>query len=129
MLKRKKYIFAVIVVAVAIGVLAYIGTSQFAIYYVTVGEFIEDGESLYGQHIRVAGYVADESVSWDTDNFTLSFTLVDGEASLPVVYKGVVPDTFKTGNDVVVEGKSDQQGVFHADKLVTKCPSKYEPAE
>ena len=69
------------------------------------------------------------SLDWDTDNFTLSFTLADGAASLPVVYKGVVPDTFKPGEDVVAEGKSDQQGVFHADKLITRCAGKYEPAE
>ena len=127
--KKKKFIFAGIVVAVAIGFLAYIGASQFATYYITVSEFVEEGDSLYGQHIRVAGHVDTESVSWDTENFTLSFTLVDGKASLPVIYQGAIPDTFRPGNDVVAEGKSDQQGVFHADNLITKCPSKYETSE
>jgi len=43
---------------------------------------------------------------------------------VPVVYRGSVPDLFRTGRDVSVEG-SLQNGVFVADKLVTKCPSKY----
>jgi len=76
----------------------------------------------------VAGQIVPDSVNQDTENFTLSFTITDGETTLPVVYQGVVPDTFKAGTDIVVEGKSDRQGVFHASKLITKCPSKYEPS-
>jgi cytochrome c-type biogenesis protein CcmE len=48
--------------------------------------------------------------------------------TIPVVYKGSVPDLFKTGRDVVVDGRL-RHGVFVAvpDTLVTKCPSKYAP--
>jgi cytochrome c-type biogenesis protein CcmE len=53
---------------------------------------------------------------------------VKGSAFVPVVYKGSVPDLFRTGRDVVVDGRM-QNGVFVAvpDTLVTKCPSKYSP--
>lgn len=53
---------------------------------------------------------------------------VKGTTTVPVVYKGSVPDLFKTGRDVVVDGRL-QNGVFVAvpDTLVTKCPSKYSP--
>lgn len=53
---------------------------------------------------------------------------VKGTTIVPVVYKGSVPDLFKTGNDVVVDGRL-RNGVFIAvrDTLVTKCPSKYQP--
>ena len=56
----------------------------------------------------------------------LHFTLrdVQGTASVPVVYRGSVPDLFRVGRDISVEGKL-QNGVFVADTLVTKCPSKY----
>jgi cytochrome c-type biogenesis protein CcmE len=127
--KRKRFLFAGAVVVIAIGFLSYIGVSQFATYYVTVSEFTEQADSLADERVRVAGRVASDSVNWDVESFTLSFTLVDGQASMPVVYHGAVPDTFKADNDIVVEGKSDSQGVFRADKLVTKCPSKYEPAD
>ncbi len=53
---------------------------------------------------------------------------VKGTTTVPVVYKGSVPDLFKTGRDVVVDGRL-HNGVFVAvpDTLVTKCPSKYSP--
>jgi cytochrome c-type biogenesis protein CcmE len=54
----------------------------------------------------------------------------DGNASVPVVYRGSVPDLFKTGREVVVEGTL-VNGTFVAvrNSLVTKCPSKYAPAK
>jgi cytochrome c-type biogenesis protein CcmE len=60
----------------------------------------------------------------------LHFLLRDRHAmaSVPVVYKGTVPDLFKTGREVVVDGRL-RNGVFVAvpNTLVTKCPSKYAP--
>jgi cytochrome c-type biogenesis protein CcmE len=60
----------------------------------------------------------------------LQFRLRDvkGAAAVPVVYKGTVPDLFRTGRDVVVDGRL-RDGVFVAvpNTLVTKCPSKYSP--
>jgi cytochrome c-type biogenesis protein CcmE len=54
----------------------------------------------------------------------------DGAATVPVVYRGSVPDLFKSGREVVVEGKL-VNGTFVAvpGTLVTKCPSKYAPAK
>jgi cytochrome c-type biogenesis protein CcmE len=53
---------------------------------------------------------------------------VKGTALVPVVYRGTVPDLFRTGRDVVVDGRM-RNGVFVAvpNTLVTKCPSKYSP--
>ena len=60
----------------------------------------------------------------------LRFTLRDvkGTETIPVIYKGSVPDLFRTGRDVVVDGRV-RNGVFVAvpGTLVTKCPSKYSP--
>jgi len=55
---------------------------------------------------------------------------VKGTALVPVVYKGTVPDLFRTGRDVVVDGQV-RNGVFVAvpGTLMTKCPSKYSPAK
>ncbi len=128
LLKRKRFIFAGAIVLMAIAFLAYIGISHFATYDITVSQFVAKADSLSGKEVRVVGQVVPGSVNQDTKNFILSFTIADGNVSLPVVYQGVVPDTFKEGTDIVVEGKSDQQGVFHASQLITKCPSKYEPS-
>jgi cytochrome c-type biogenesis protein CcmE len=53
---------------------------------------------------------------------------VKGTQTIRVVYKGSVPDLFRTGRDVVVDGRL-RNGVFVAvpGTLVTKCPSKYSP--
>jgi cytochrome c-type biogenesis protein CcmE len=54
---------------------------------------------------------------------------IQGESAtaVPVVFHGTVPDLFKSGRDVVVDGQY-KNGVFDAHNLVTKCPSKYAPA-
>ena len=126
LLKRKRVIFAGAIVLLAIGFLIYIGLSQFATYYYTVSEFVAQSESLSGERVLVSGQIIPDSVIQDA--FTLNFTITDGETSLLVVYQDIVPDTFKAGADIVVEGRGDQQGVFYASKLITKCPSKYEPS-
>ena len=48
--------------------------------------------------------------------------------TVPVVFRGTVPDLFRSGRDVVVDGRL-RNGVFEATGLVTKCPSKYAPAK
>ena len=76
--------------------------------------------------VSVAGKVVGQPSGTARGPEGLRFTIKDvqGTATLPVVYRGSVPDLFKTGRDISVEG-SFQSGVFVADKLVTKCPSKY----
>lgn len=76
--------------------------------------------------VSVAGKVVGQPTGSARGPEGLRFTLrdVEGTATVPVVYHGSVPDLFRTGRDVSVEG-SLQNGVFVADKLVTKCPSKY----
>jgi cytochrome c-type biogenesis protein CcmE len=76
--------------------------------------------------VSVAGKVVGQPSGTARGADGLHFTLrdVQGTATVPVVYRGSVPDLFATGRDVSVEG-SLRNGVFVADKLVTKCPSKY----
>ncbi|HEX6663209.1 MAG TPA: cytochrome c maturation protein CcmE [Gaiellaceae bacterium] len=79
--------------------------------------------------VSLAGKVVGRT-SGDAHAAGLRFTLrdVNGIATVPVVYKGSVPDLFRSGRDVVVDGKLTG-GVFVAvpNTLVTKCPSKYTP--
>jgi cytochrome c-type biogenesis protein CcmE len=79
--------------------------------------------------VSLMGVVVGKPVG-DAHASGLRFRLRDvkGTALVPVVYKGTVPDLFRTGRDVVVDGKL-RNGVFVAvpNTLVTKCPSKYSP--
>jgi len=80
--------------------------------------------------VQLAGRVVG-TVAGDAHAAGLRFRLrdVNGTAAVPVVYRGEVPDMFRTGRDIVVEGRL-RDGVFVAKPgtLVTKCPSKYTPA-
>jgi cytochrome c-type biogenesis protein CcmE len=79
--------------------------------------------------VGLAGIVVGP-VDQAVDESRLEFTLrdIEGEATVPVVYTGSVPDLFKTGREVYVKGEL-VEGTFVAtpDSLVTKCPSKYAP--
>jgi cytochrome c-type biogenesis protein CcmE len=81
--------------------------------------------------VAVAGRVL-KPVTGDAHGAGLHFRLRDvkGTATVPVVYKGSVPDLFRAGRDIVVEGRL-VNGVFVAvpGTLVTKCPSKYTPKQ
>ncbi len=114
---------------IAISYLGYMGFQSAATYYYTVSEVAEQGSSIYGERVRVNGLVAPGSLEQEPGSFTLKFTITEAEESLPVVYQGVVPDTFKVGNDVVVEGYLNQGGIFQATTILAKCPSKYVPEE
>ncbi len=90
---------------------------------------MEQGSSVYGKNVRIYGEVAPGSVKQESDSFILKFTIVavEGEESLPVIYQWVVPDAFRVGNDVVVEGQINPDGVFQAHTPMPKCPSRYIP--
>jgi cytochrome c-type biogenesis protein CcmE len=79
--------------------------------------------------VTLAGKVVGRPTG-DAHGRGLHFTLrdVQGTATVPVLYKGTVPDLFRVGRDVVVDGRL-RNGVFVAvpDSLLTKCPSKYSP--
>lgn len=97
-------------------------------YYVTVAEFKDKGAPT--GRFRVNGKVATGSIVREASGRRVRFTIrdKDGGASLPVDYTGIIPDTFVDDADVVVEGKSREDGVFVATTLLAKCPSKYEAA-
>jgi cytochrome c-type biogenesis protein CcmE len=58
----------------------------------------------------------------------MKFEVTDGAKSFPVSYRGIAPDTFTDGVDVVVEGRMDQDGTFAATTVLAKCASRYENA-
>jgi len=127
MFKKKQYWIGGAVVFIAIGFLAYTGFQGSATYYYTLDEFLQQKSAIQDTNVRVAGHVAADSVTREISNLTMQFTIIDGSKSLPVTYKGTVPDTFKPGIDVLIEGRLDKDGIFRATTILTKCPSKYEP--
>ena len=127
MLRNKKFLIGGIIIFLAIGYLSFMGFADSATYYYTVSELMEQGDSIYGENVRVNGQVVPGSVEQEAGSFDLKFSVAEGGESLAVVYHGVVPDTFKAGNEVVSEGHLDATGIFEAHTLMPKCPSKYVP--
>ena len=127
----------ILLVGAALSYLVYAGTRDNLVYYYEVGEVQAAAASTDGR-IRVSGDVVEGSIVKDEKAREIRFAIraakangepVDASAqSIPVVYAGTVPDIFREGIQVVVEGKMGSDGTFEAETLLAKCPSKYQEA-
>jgi len=125
---RKGIQLAVGLLVIAGGLVALAGVSfnQNLVYYITVGEYLDHQGRLPPQGYRVNGKVVNGSVVRSSEGLSVTFAITDGARTMPVVYTRELPDTFKEGGEVVVEGARESDGKFHAKSLLAKCPSKYE---
>jgi cytochrome c-type biogenesis protein CcmE len=129
--RTKLWLVFVLVIGV-ICALVVTGITQAATYYLTVGELMEKGKQASTIRVKISGNLAGDSVKWDPARMHLQFTLTDEndpQKRIAVIYKGAKPDDFVDGWPVIVEGKMQADGVFAADSLLVKCPSKYEAAK
>ena len=122
------FLLAGIAILGAIVYLVVINTQASAAYDMTVAELHNCMTCTSQTSVRVTGTVQAGSIVRDDANERISFIINDGKAALPVAYTGVVPDIFRAGIQVVVEGKYSGQGAFQALTLLTKCPSKFQSA-
>jgi cytochrome c-type biogenesis protein CcmE len=90
---------------------------------------IAANEAPRGRAFRVGGLVVDKSLTRDADGLTVHFVVTDTAASVPVVYKGILPDLFKEGKGVVAQGQIGPDGVFHASEVLAKHDENYMPPE
>ena len=123
---RHKPIILSLIVLMVIGYLIYTGLRDTMIFYLTVSEVMAQPLEDLSQTQKVGGFVNADSVQWDPKTLKLSFKLEDQLASLIVNYSGVVPDSFKPGAEVIVEGTYRGNGSFQATTIMPKCASKYE---
>ena len=118
---------SILVVVAALGFLVYTGLTDNMVYYYHVDEFLPKAAALKGEVIKVNGKVRQGSIH--KQDLDYNFVIHGAPQNIVSVnYHGIVPDTFKDGSDVVVEGKYDPAAQkFHATTLLAKCPTKYEP--
>ena len=81
-----------------------------------------------GKRFRLGGLVQPGSLVRG-DNLAVNFSVADGGATLPVAYKGILPDLFREGQGVVAEGALDANGVFKADTVLAKHDETYMPKD
>jgi cytochrome c-type biogenesis protein CcmE len=131
-LSPKVLVLSGVVVASMVFLLARTVGGQGGVYYLELGEFMTKPVD---RPVRLAGFVAEGSVQKDPAGLAVRFTIRDQEdrQHLPVFFDartagGRIPDTFTDGSQVVVSGRLGRDGVFQANQMLAKCPSKYEAA-
>ncbi len=100
-------------------------------YYLTPQELatrVAKDPSFVETGVKVGARVVPGSITRDPGGREVAFRVSDGARTYPVVYRGLTPDTFADGVDVVVEGRLGRDGTFRATTLLAKCASRYENA-
>lgn len=126
---KSVYIAALFLFLGGVGYLLFSGFSENSVYFLNVSEALAmPAEKITS--IRLFGTVKAEGLEQMSDGPGVSFLVQDKEnnnLSMRVEYHGAVPDTFKPGVEVIVEGGLAADGKYFAAKtLMTKCPSKYQ---
>ena len=120
-----KVLVGVIVIGGGMGYFMYRAMQTSWLYYYSVDDFVAQSSIAQNHSLRIAGKVEKGSIKHDLQNMNLTFKMSGSEITVPVSYNGVVPDNFAEDIEVVVQGRLDTSGVFQADKLMTRCESKY----
>lgn len=123
-----KLAIGAVVIASATGYMAYLGAASSWQYYVNVDECLAGGDAVASGRLRVSGKVVPGSLRIAENRCRADLSLEGSAADLPVCCLSPVPDNLADGMDVVVEGRLAESGVFEADKILTRCASKYESA-
>lgn len=147
---RIKFIAGGLLIVVAIAVLM-VSNSASAEYFATVDEVLSAGESMQGRTLRVSGAVIGDTIQYDPKTLDLRFVVanVPGDndeieaqgglaevlhaavtdptrSRMEVVYNGARPDLLKHEAQAIMTGQLGADGIFYADELLLKCPTKYE---
>ena len=119
---KSKYIFGGIIIVVFLGVMGYLFTQSNIKYESNFAKVMKENKV-----VRATGsWVRDKSYAIDKNNRTFTFYMIDNHGNqMKVVYDGTIPNNFESAKSVVVTGQYED-GYFHAQSILTKCPSKYE---
>lgn len=127
---RGKLLIGLGVFLLALGYLGFTAFQGASAYYLTVGELIAKGDAAYGKNLRVNGKLVPSSFQREPNGTTVHFSLTDltdGEGTINATYSGLVPDLFFNENSqIMLEGTYGSDGVFDAQAVIVKCPSKYQ---
>src|SRR5687768_14581122 len=131
MKRRHKRIAFIVAGLAGLSIAAYLVASAFRdnlVFFFSPTQVIAK-EAPINRTFRIGGLVEDGTLKRDSDGLTVRFTVTDTAASIPVVYKGILPDLFKEGKGCVAQGKIGPDGVFHADQVLAKHDENYMPPD
>ena len=150
---RTKFLVGGVLILAAVVYLIVSSTQANAEYFMTINELKAKGSAMTDQNLRVSGAVVGDTIQYDPQTLTLRFEVanvpgdnkeIDAEgglgavlhaavidparARIQVVYSGPKPDLLKNEAQAIMTGHLDSDGIFHADELLLKCPTKYQEA-
>ena len=127
---RKLMVIAAIMLA-AFGYFSYTAFQSAQSFYLTVDELVELGPSGAAQAVQVKGKLVDDSFVREGGTSTLArFLLHENGVQVDATYDGVLPDLFfNPHSEIVLGGTYEDGGLFVADRVYVKCPSKYQSLE
>ena len=122
------YIAALVLFLSGVGYLMYSGLTENSVYFLNVSEALAAPQEKLTA-VRLFGTVAERDLAVLDGALGVRFRLEDKDNkahTIIIQYTGAVPDTFRPGAEVIVEGAMEHSGAFNARTLMTKCPSKYQ---
>jgi cytochrome c-type biogenesis protein CcmE len=96
------------------------------VFYFTPSQ-VAAKEAPVSREFRLGGLVVQGSLRRDADGLTTRFTVTDTVLSIPVIYRGILPDLFKEGRGCVAQGKIGADGTFYAEQVLAKHDENYMP--
>ena len=152
-MQRTKFFLGGALILAAVVYLIFSSTQASAEYFMTVNEVKAEGAAAVGKSLRLSGAVMGDSIKYDDATLTLTFDVahvsgnnaeIEAQGGLAkvladatkdptrqhvsVVYVGPKPDLLRADAQAIMTGKLGEDGVFHADELLLKCPTKYQQA-
>jgi cytochrome c-type biogenesis protein CcmE len=131
MKRRHRRIAFIVVGLVGLALAAFLALSAFQnnlVFFFSPTQ-VAAKEAPVNRTFRIGGLVQEGTLQRDNDALTVRFTVTDTAASIPVVYKGILPDLFKEGRGCVAQGKLGPDGVFQAEQVLAKHDENYMPPE
>jgi len=131
MKKRHKRISFIVAALAGLSIAAALALSAFQsnlVFFFSPSQVVAR-EAPVGRTFRVGGLVEKDSLKRDDDGLTVRFAVTDTAQTIPVVYKGILPDLFKEGKGCVAQGHIGTDGVFYADEVLAKHDENYMPPE
>lgn len=152
-MKINKFFLGGAFILAAVVYLIASSTQASAEYFMTVDELNAEGASAVGKSLRLSGAVIADTIQYDAATLTLTFEIahVSGDNKeieaqgglaevlyqavndpsrqrMKVVYVGPKPDLLRGEAQAIMTGKLGEDGIFHAEELLLKCPTRYEEA-
>lgn len=131
MKRRHKRITFILVGLAGLALAAFLVTNAFRnnlVFFFSPTQ-VAAKEAPVNRTFRIGGLVEEGTLKRENDGLTVRFTVTDTAASIPVVYKGILPDLFKEGRGCVAQGRIGADGVFQADEVLAKHDENYMPPE